>query len=220
MEHRHPALPDPLPFCVDLDGTLIRTDLTLESLLSVLKREPWVLFLLPLWLLKGKSHLKDQLAKRAHFDISVLPFNPAVVALIRAARDAGRPTALVTGSHEHLARRLAEELPLFDMVLGTTADNNLIGANKARRLDEKFGQGRYEYAANARVDMAVWRNASAAITVNAPRSIVRQVAAMADLIGICPRRETRCESGSRPSEFSNGSRTHCCSFRSSPPMKS
>lgn len=178
MENRHPARSDPLPFCVDLDGTLIHTDLTFESLLSVLKHAPWVLFLIPLWLLKGKSHLKDQLARRAQLDTTVLPYNPAVVELTRAARSAGRPTILVTGSHEHLAQRIAEDLSLFDRVLATQAGSNLIGANKARRLDEVLGQGRYEYVANARVDLAVWRSAAAAVTVNAPRWIVRQVAAM------------------------------------------
>jgi len=178
MENRHTAAAAPLPFCVDLDGTLIHTDLVFESLVSAFKRAPWVLFLLPLWLLRGKSHLKDQLARRAQLDTSVLPYNAAVVELTRAARSEGRPTILVTGSHEHLAKRIAEELPLFDRVLATQAGSNLIGANKARRLDELFGQGRYEYLANGRVDLAVWRGASAAITVNAPRRVVRQVAAM------------------------------------------
>jgi 4-hydroxybenzoate polyprenyltransferase/phosphoserine phosphatase len=178
MENQHPTPSEHLPFCVDLDGTLIHTDLTFESLLSVLKRAPWVLFLLPLWLLKGKSHLKDRLARQTQLDTSVLPYNPAVVELTRAARSAGRPTVLVTGSHEQLALRIAEDLSLFDSVLATQAGSNLIGANKARRLDELFGQGRYEYVANARVDLAVWRSASAAITVNAPPSVVREVAAM------------------------------------------
>lgn len=178
MENRKPAHTDALPFCVDLDGTLIRTDLTFESLLSVLKRAPWTFFLLPLWLLKGKSHLKDQLARRAHLDTTVLPYNPAVVELTRAARNAGRTTVLVTGSHEQLAQRIAEDLSLFDKVLATQAGTNLIGSNKARRLDEVFGQGNYEYVANAHVDLAVWRSAAAAVTVNAPRRVVRQVVAM------------------------------------------
>lgn len=178
MEHQYLTPSDPLPFCVDLDGTLIRTDLTFESLLSVLKCAPWTLFLLPLWLIKGRSHLKDQLARRASLDTSVLPFNQDVLALTRDARSAGRPTVLVTGSHEHLAQQIAGELSLFDRVLATNAGNNLIGANKARRLDDVFGQGRYEYVANARVDLAVWRNAVAAVTVNAPPRVVRQVAAM------------------------------------------
>lgn len=178
METRPSIHTDVLPFCVDLDGTLIHTDLTFESLLSALKRAPWLLFLLPLWLLKGKSHLKEQLASRAVLDTSVLPYNPSVLVLIKEARSAGRRTVLVTGSHERLVGPIAEHLALFDQVLATRAGCNLIGINKARRLDELFGQGRYEYVANARVDVSIWRNAAAAITVNAPRQVVQEVAAM------------------------------------------
>lgn len=178
MESRIPAHADALPFCVDLDGTLIHTDLTFESLLSSLKRAPWLLFLLPLWLLKGKSHLKDQLASRSTLDTSVLPYNQAVVTLVKEAKKAGRQTVLVSGSHEQLVRPVAEHLALFDLVLATHTGNNLIGTNKARRLDDLFGQGRYEYVANAQVDVSVWRNAAAAITVNAPKRVVREVAAM------------------------------------------
>ena len=178
MESRNPAQTAALPFCVDLDGTLIFTDLTFESLLSSLKRAPWLLFLLPLWLLKGKSHLKDQLARRSVPDAPVLPYNQAVIALVREARKAGRQTVLVTGSHEQLATPVAEHLAIFDVVLATQAGNNLIGTNKVRQLDERFGEGRYEYVANAQVDVAIWRKSAAAITVNAPRRVVREVAAM------------------------------------------
>ena len=178
METKNPAQTSGLPLCVDLDGTLIFTDLTFESLLSSLKRAPWLLLLIPLWLLKGKSHLKDQLARRSTPDVSVLPYNQAVVALVREAKKAGRQTVLVTGSHEQLATPVAAYLAIFDVVLATEADNNLIGANKARQLDEMFGQGRYEYVANAQVDITIWRNAAAAITVNASKRVVQEVAAM------------------------------------------
>ena len=178
METQTPVHTDALPFCVDLDGTLIHTDLTFESLLSALKREPWLLLMLPIWLLKGKSHLKDQLARRAVLDISVLPYNQAVLALVREARNAGRQTVLVTGSHERLVEPIAEHLAIFDKVLATHAGFNLIGANKSRRLVELFGEGRFEYVANAQVDVSVWRSAAAAVTVNAPSQVVKRVAAM------------------------------------------
>ncbi len=178
MEPRAPVHADALPFCVDLDGTLIHTDLTFESLLSVLKKAPWLLFLLPFWLLKGKSYLKDQLANRTELDASVLPYNQAVVALIREAKSAGRQTILVTGSHERIVGPIAEHLAIFDTVLATRAGYNLIGTNKARHLDDLLGQGRYEYVANAQVDVAVWQSAAAAVTVNAPKRVVKEVAAM------------------------------------------
>ena len=48
------------PLCVDLDGTLIKTDLLWESLLVLLKQNPLLVVLLPLWLIKGKAYLKHE----------------------------------------------------------------------------------------------------------------------------------------------------------------
>ena len=166
------------PLCVDLDGTLIRTDLTFESLLGALKRQPWLLFLVPLWWLKGKSYLKHRLVHASRLDASVLPYEHEVLALIERAREAGRQVVLVTGSHEILARQVAEHVPVFNSVLATTESQNLIGASKAALLEQTYGAGQFEYVANGRVDLAVWRRSGAAVTVNAPRSVVRQVASM------------------------------------------
>jgi 4-hydroxybenzoate polyprenyltransferase/phosphoserine phosphatase len=164
--------------CVDLDGTLIRTDLTFESLLAALKRQPWLIFLLPLWWLKGKSQLKHRLVQASQLDVSVLPYHSEVLDLIDRARQDGRHVVLVTGSHETLAGQVAAHLPVFDSVLATTEEHNLIGRNKAALLEQKFGAGQFEYVANGRVDLAVWKRAGAAVTVNAPRSVVQQVARM------------------------------------------
>jgi 4-hydroxybenzoate polyprenyltransferase len=180
-----PAMTDKLPetsfkntLCVDLDGTLIRTDLTFESLLAALKQQPWLAFLLPFWWLKGKSHLKHRLVAASQLDVSVLPYHAEVLRLIETARLDGRQVLLVTGSHETLAKQVADHLPVFDSVLATTEDHNLIGSNKAALLEARFGAGQFEYVANGRVDVAVWQKAGAAVTVNAPRSVVRQVAGM------------------------------------------
>ncbi|MCV0440843.1 MAG: UbiA family prenyltransferase [Hydrogenophaga sp.] len=164
--------------CVDLDGTLIRTDLTFESLLAALKLRPWLVLLLPWWLLLGRSHLKHQLAQWGQIDVSVLPYRSEVIDLIQSARQATRPVILVTASHEILARHVAEHLPIFDSVLATTADQNLSGHNKAALLEREFGVGQFEYVANGWADLSVWRKSGAAVTVNAPSRLVRQVAAI------------------------------------------
>lgn len=178
MTDKPPGTSSTNALCVDLDGTLIRTDLTFESLLAALKRQPWLIFLLPFWWLKGKSHLKHRLVVASQLDVSVLPYQSEVLSLIDRARLDGRLVLLVTGSHEILAKQVADHLPVFDAVLATTADHNLIGSNKADLLETRFGAGQFEYVANGRVDLAVWRKAGAAVTVNAPRSVVRQVAGM------------------------------------------
>jgi hypothetical protein len=42
---------------VDLDGTLIATDLLWESTFQLLKQNMLYIFLLPIWALKGKGYL-------------------------------------------------------------------------------------------------------------------------------------------------------------------
>ena len=44
-----------VPLCVDLDGTLIKTDLVWESLLRLLKQNPLFIFAAPVWLLRGRA---------------------------------------------------------------------------------------------------------------------------------------------------------------------
>ena len=83
-------LPAGLPLCVDLDGTLVRTDLFVESLLRAVRQKPWILALLPLWLLRGKAYLKAALAVEGQPDFEVLPYNDSVVELVRNARSEQR----------------------------------------------------------------------------------------------------------------------------------
>ena len=61
------------PLVVDLDGTLVKTNLLLESLLALLREKPKYIFVLPLWLLKGKAYLKQQVSRRLSLDVSSLP---------------------------------------------------------------------------------------------------------------------------------------------------
>ena len=49
-----------LPLVVDLDGTLIKTDLLFESANQFITRHPFRLATLLGWFAQGKSHLKAQ----------------------------------------------------------------------------------------------------------------------------------------------------------------
>ena len=169
---------NPAPLCVDLDGTLTLADLSIESLLRVVRQTPWVLFLFPLWLLRGKAHVKTQLARRGGPDVSVLPYNQAVIELVRDARAANRQVVLVTGSHESFARQVQAHVGLIDDVMATDEEMNLSGRRKAAALTERFGKDGFEYAGNAHVDLAVWEAAGSVITVNAPRGVVARARAL------------------------------------------
>ena len=103
-----------IPLCVDLDGTLIRTDLLWESLLTLVKRRPASVFWIPLWLLRGRACLKDQIARRVQIDVASLPYNRDVIDYLRKERQGGRELILATASHVDFARQIAAHLGLFE----------------------------------------------------------------------------------------------------------
>src|SRR5437660_8397285 len=92
-----------VPLCVDLDGTLIKTDLVWESLVRLLKRNPVFLFLLPVWLLRGRAYLKARIADRVSIEPASLPFNQQVLEFVQTEKGSGRPIFLVTASDSRLA---------------------------------------------------------------------------------------------------------------------
>lgn len=155
------------PLVVDLDGTLLRTDLLLESALAYLRAQP-LHFIRPLlWLARhGKAGLKQRLAESAQLDLRTLPYDPSVIALIRQARQEGRQVILATASHCTLAHRIAASLELFDEVLASDGIINLSAENKRSALVARFGEGGFDYAGNARDDLPVWQSAHEAIAVN------------------------------------------------------
>jgi hypothetical protein len=184
------AMPDDAPpLCVDLDGTLVLSDLFFESLLLLARRQPMMLLLVPFWLLRGRAALKAQVAARAAPQVETLPYNDALIRWLESERRSGRSLWLCTAAHETLAASVADHLKLFDGVLASTRSVNLSGANKAARLIEQFGEGRFDYCGNERLDIEVWRWARGAIVVSDNDSLQREVARHAVVVRTfsCPR---------------------------------
>jgi 4-hydroxybenzoate polyprenyltransferase/phosphoserine phosphatase len=149
--------------CVDLDGTLLRSDLLHESLLALLASNPLYIFLLPFWLLGGKAVFKRRIAERVSLLPETLPYDAR---LLEALRTTGqRPRVLCTASDELLARPIAGHLGLFDEVIASDGRTNLAGRHKAEALVERFGEGGFDYAGNSKVDLQIWRHARGAIVV-------------------------------------------------------
>jgi hypothetical protein len=166
-----------IPLCVDLDGTLIRTDLFWESSMILLKQNPLWLLVFPFWWMKGRAHLKRQIASRVGLlDVAGLPYHEAFLNFLHAAHQRGRPLILATASDRSLAQQVADHVGLFREVLASDGKTNLRGATKRRRLVAKYGERGFDYAGNSAVDLAVWRQARAAIVVNARESLCRRVA--------------------------------------------
>ncbi|KAF1014080.1 MAG: Decaprenyl-phosphate phosphoribosyltransferase [Stenotrophomonas maltophilia] len=160
--------------CVDLDGTLLASDLLYESLLALLARNPLYLFLLPLWLLSGKAALKRQIASRVSLDPRHLPYHLQVVALLQNTPQ--RPRVLCTASDQLLAEPIAAHLGLFEQVMASDGQRNLAGAGKAQVLVQVFGERGFDYAGNGKVDLAVWQHAAGAWVVNNGTGLAEQAA--------------------------------------------
>jgi 4-hydroxybenzoate polyprenyltransferase/phosphoserine phosphatase len=170
------AAPAEPPLCVDLDGTLVATDLLWESVLWLLKRAPWVLLQVPFWLVGGKAVVKCRLAARVKLDVARLPYRPEVLAYLRRQHGAGRPILLVTASSRSLAEAIAAHLGVFSAVLATDETVNLRGERKRRALEERLGAGKFDYLGNDRADLSVWRSARTALLVTRSARLARRAA--------------------------------------------
>lgn len=150
--------------CIDLDGTLLRTDLLHESIISLLARNPLFLLLMPFWLLRGRAAFKRQIASRVSLDPESLPYDERVIELVRSSR--ARPRVLCTASDEAAARQIANYLGLFERVIGSDGHQNLSGRRKAEALTREYGNRGFHYAGNAHVDLHVWEYARGGWVVN------------------------------------------------------
>ncbi len=164
------------PLVVDLDGTLIRSDVLIESGFAFLKSAPQRFYEPLLWLLRGgKPALKSRLAETTNLDVAVLPYDPVVLNWLAEEREAGRSLVLATASHERYAQAIASHLDIFDKTFATNAQINLSSANKRDRLVAEFGEKGFDYAGNSHDDIAVWRSAHRAYVVNPHNGVERAV---------------------------------------------
>lgn len=116
-----------IPLIVDLDHTLIDTDLLYESSMGVLKKSPWLIFSYFFWLTKGKGYLKDQLVKRFRIDARTLPYNQNTLDYIIKRKKQGAKIILATASHKDYAFAVAKNFQ--------THKNNKTTINNKQNLD-------------------------------------------------------------------------------------
>jgi len=175
---------------VDLDGTLIKTDLLVETALILLKQSPFSLALLAIWLTRGKAHLKEQIAERAEIDAASLPYNREFLDFLRAEHAGGRKIWLATASHRKLAEQVAAHLGIFDRVLATENGHNLSGKAKLDALVSSLGPNGFDYAGNALVDLRIWPQARRALVVHPERGVETAAARRFTVERVFPREKS------------------------------
>src|SRR5689334_20633344 len=119
------------PLVVDLDGTLLRSSLMLERALAFVRAQPTNLFRALLWAARGNGALREHLEAATRIDVSVLPYEPAALQAIAAARAEGRPV-LLAANDGVAANDVAEHLKLFDQVIA--GDGIPSGKGRSRGL--------------------------------------------------------------------------------------
>jgi 4-hydroxybenzoate polyprenyltransferase len=180
--HRAAVAAVPLiPLVVDLDGTLVETDLLIESFVRLLREKPLALLALPGWLLKGRAHLKQEIARRTSVDPALLPYRSALLDYARTEHDRGRRVILATASDQRLANQVAVHLGFFDQVLASDGTTNLSQERKRARLVEQYGERGFDYVGNESRDLPVWSAARRAIVVTTNPRLLRAAASAAEV---------------------------------------
>lgn len=154
-----------VPLVVDVDGTLLKTDLLVESMIALLLQRPFECLKTPFWLMQGRARLKAELARRVALDVDTLPLDPDVLALITAERGKGRRIILASGSDSGFVERLARRIGADEPVFASDGRRNLKAEEKRRALVAAFGEGGFDYIGNARDDRPVWNSARKAYVV-------------------------------------------------------
>ena len=161
------------PVYVDLDGTLIKSDLLWESLFMLARQKPAALWRVPLWALKGKACLKAEIARRIAFDAALLPYRAEVVDQLSEARAAGHRVVLATAANERLAEAVAEHLGVFDAVMASDDSVNLSAHRKLERIVAENDRDGFDYIGNSRDDICLLEAAADATVVAPDRAASR-----------------------------------------------
>ena len=164
-----------VPLVVDLDGTLVKTDTLVEMIIVLLKREPQFIFLLPLWLLRGRAFFKRKVGSGIRLSVDVLPYHEGLLEFLGSRRMAGQKLVLATAANKKIALAVADYLNIFSEVLASDGKVNLSGKEKAKVLRNRFGNKGYDYVGDSWRDIPVWRGARNVLVVSDSKTFIRKV---------------------------------------------
>lgn len=174
------------PLVVDLDGTLVDTDLLHESVLRLVRDKPYLVLMIPFWLLAGRAKLKKQLASQVVLDVVSLPYNLELIDWLEKQRTQGRKLVLCTATDMSVAQSISDHLALFDEILASDGTVNLSGKHKAHLLSRRYGVKQFDYIGNSSVDLAVWAKSRQGIVVNGSGALVKRASALTGIEHVIP----------------------------------
>ncbi|NYF79080.1 UbiA family prenyltransferase [Granulicella arctica] len=162
--------PSPAALCVDLDGTLVKSDTLYDSVLALARQHPAMLLKLPGWLKQGKAALKRHITASVELNVAHLPYNRELLQYLEQQHATGRPIYLATAADTTLAERVAAHLGLFAGVLASDGSVNLAGKNKLAAFQARFGDN-FTYIGNALPDATLLANCLEPMVANPTPSL-------------------------------------------------
>ena len=154
------------PLCVDLDGTLVKTDTLVDSLLLLLRTYPARAMALPGRVFRGRAAFKAYVTGAVSLDVAHLPYNRKVLQFLEQERGRGRAICLATGADQVLAHRVADHLGVFSCVLGSDGATNLTGSRKLDKLRSQLESDAFDYIGNGRADLPLLVHATERMVAN------------------------------------------------------
>ena len=169
-----------IPLFVDVDGTLTRADISIESFVRIARSSISSFVMVFIWLLRGRAVAKTMAARRDPVDPAKLPYRQEVLDQIGSAQSLGRPVILASASHWRNIHRIARHLGLEDSVIATKRHSNLKGRSKLDAIWLRVGMnGRFDYIGDSKADAVIWQEAVDGLSVDyvPKRSSVRALGA-------------------------------------------
>jgi len=166
-----------VPLVVDLDMTLIRTDILWESVVQLWRSPVVAVRALLALLFRGKAAFKTVLAENIAIDPATLPYREEVLEFARSQYGTGRDVILATATHRIVAQRVADHLGVFCRVFATESGVNLSGVQKRDALESFCGKQGFDYIGDNRKDLALFSVAREALLVDPSRSLLKKASA-------------------------------------------
>lgn len=151
-----------IPWAIDMDGTLIRedvSDLAYQKSLAYPLNWFGFLYAVYLYLVQGPLYSVRYLEVRFPPDPKKLTYNDKLIQHIEAHRKLGGQVIMATAAHCLVAQPVAKHVDLFEHVIASNPPTILdaCAEEKARLLTEKFPKG-FVYAGNSEDDLKVWNH--------------------------------------------------------------
>lgn len=157
---------------VDLDGSLIRSDMLVEGIVKLVLRNPLYLALCVLWAFQGRYVLKKNIANATDIEEGLLPFNKELLTWLNTKKAEGHSLILATVSYYKNAQSVADHLGIFDSVLASKDNINLKAKEKLKAIQEHAGDMEFIYIGDSKADRVIWERSCQAVLVNAaPKEI-------------------------------------------------